>query len=173
MFNQSIRNFRHLTDALNKGYCVDLIFFDFARAFDKVSHPKLIQKLEAYGIDKVLVRLIKTFLTDRKQRVMIGDNYSEWEEVTSSVSQGSVLGPLLFTIFKNDLPDKVKNPCKFYADDCKLLGKIEKDGDLQGIQEDINSLQSWSKTWQMSFNYEKCKVMHFGRNYAEHEYILE
>ena len=76
-------------------------------------------------------------------------------------------------IFINDLPDKVKNPCKLFADDCKLLGKIEKDGDLQGIQEDINSLQSWSKTCQMSFNYEKCKVMHFGRNNAEHEYIME
>lgn len=70
-----------ITDALNKGSCVDLIFFDFARAFDKVSHPKLIQKLEAYAIDKVLVRLIKTFLTDRKQRVMTGDNYSEWEYI--------------------------------------------------------------------------------------------
>ena len=65
----------------------------------------------------------------------------------SSVPQGSVLRPLLSTIFINDLPDK-KNPCKFYEDDCKLLGKIEKDEDLQGIQEDINRLQFWSKTLQ-------------------------
>ena len=88
---------------------------------------------------------------------MIGNNYFEWEEVTSSVPQGSVLGPILFTIFINDQRDKVQNLCKLYADDFKLLRKIEKDEDLQGIQEDINSLQSWSKTWRMSLNYEKAK----------------
>ena len=150
-----------IMDALNKGACVDMIFFDFAKAFDKVSHTKSVQKLEAYGIDYVLVRWIKAFLTERKKRVMIGNNYSEWEEVISSVPQGAVLGPLLFTFFINDLPNKVKNPCKLSVED------------VHEIQENINRLQSWSKTWKMSFNYEKCKVMHFGRRNAEHEYIME
>ena len=110
-----------ITDAINKGLSVDLILLDFAKAFDKVSHAKLIKKLEAIGIDNILVRWIKAFLTERKQRVVIGDNYSEWEDVTSSVPQGSVLGPLLFTIFINDLPDIVKNQCKLYADDCQCV----------------------------------------------------
>jgi len=63
---------------------------------------------------------------------------------------------LLFTIFINDLPDKIKNECRFYADDSKLIGIIEKEEDAMYIQKDIDSMQSWAKTWQMSFNYDKC-----------------
>ena len=101
----------------------------FAKAFDKVSHEKLLLKLEAYGIDNILVRWVKGFLSNRRQRVVIGDNSSEWVEVTSSV-----LGPLLFTIFINDLPENIKNQCKLYADDCKLIGVIVNEGDLEQIQ---------------------------------------
>ena len=108
------------------------------------------------------MKWIKSFLTGRKQRILIGDNSSEWEYVTSSVSQDSVLGPLLFTIFINDLPDKIKNECKLYADDSKLIGVIEKEEDAIDIQKDIDSMQSWAKSRQVSFNYDKCKVMHFG-----------
>ena len=104
---------------------------------------------------------------------MIGDNSSEWVEVTSSVPQSSVLGPLIFTIFINDLPDHVKNKCKLYTDDCKLIGIIRESGDTISIQQDINELQNWAKTWQMSFNYEKCKVMHFGRKNTDNEYTMD
>ena len=124
---------------------VVLTLLDFAKAFDKVSHAKLIQKLKAYGIDDILVRWIESFLTGRKQRVLIGDNSSEWEDVTSSVPQGSVLGPLLFTIFINDLPDKIKNECRLYADDSKLIGVIEKEEDAIEIRKDIDSIQNWQK----------------------------
>ena len=79
----------------------------------------------------------RVFLTGRKQRVIIADNSSEWEDVTSSVPQGSVLGPLLFTIFINDLPDRVKNEWRLYADDSKLIGLIEKEEDVVGIQKDF------------------------------------
>ena len=82
-----------------------------------------------------------------------GDNSSEWEDVTSSVLHGSVLGPLLFTIFINDLPGKIKHECRLYADESKLIGVID-------TQRDFDSMQSWAKTWQMTFNYDKCKVMH-------------
>jgi methylaspartate ammonia-lyase len=84
-----------ITDAIKNGHSVDLVLLDFVKAFDKVSQAKLIQKLKAYGIDGLLVKWIESFLTGRKQRVLIGDNCSEWEweDVTSSVPQGSVLGP--------------------------------------------------------------------------------
>ena len=150
-----------------------MVLLDFAKAFDKVSHAKLIQKLEAYGINSILVKWIKAFLTGRKQRVLIGDNSSQWEDVTSSVPQGSVLGPLLFTIFINDLPGRIKNECRLYADDSKLIGIIKKEEDIVDIQRDINSMQDWAKTWQMSFNYDKCKVMHFGSKNVEQEYTIE
>jgi hypothetical protein len=162
-----------ITDAVNKGHSVDLILLDFAKAFDKVSHAKLIQKLEAYGVNNILVKWIESFLTGRKQRVIIGDNNSDWEDVTSSVPQGSVLGPLLFIIFINDLPDRVKNECRLYADDSKLIGVIEKDDDVVDIQKDIDSMQNWAQTWQMSFNYDKCKVMHFGKKNKENMYTME
>jgi hypothetical protein len=161
-----------ITDGLKNGHSVDLVLLDFAKAFDKVSHAKLIQKLKAYGIDDILVRWIESFLTGRKQRVLIGDNSSEWEDVTSSVPQGSVLGPLLFTIFINDLPDKIKNECRLYADDSKLIGVIENEEDAVEIQKDIDSMQKWAKTWQMSFNYDKCKVMHFGKKNREQTYTM-
>jgi ribonucleases P/MRP protein subunit RPP40 len=92
--------------------------------------------------------------------------------VTSSVPQGSVLGPLLFTIFIKDLPDKIKNECRLYADDSKLIGVIEKEEDAIEIQKDIDSMQNWAKTWQMSFNYDKCKVMHFGKKNREQTYTM-
>ena len=98
---------------------------------------------------------IKAFLNGRKQRVLIGDYSSDWEDVLSSVPQGSVLGPLLFIIFINDLPDRVKNECKLYADDSKLIGAIKKEEDVLNIQKDIDNMQNWANTWQMSFNYEK------------------
>ena len=120
-----------------------------------------------------MVRWVKGFLSNRRQRVVIGDNSSEWVEVTSSVPQGSVLGPLLFTIFINDLPENIKNQCKLYADDCKLIGVVEEEADLEQIQADIDSLQLWAKTWQMSFNYDKCKVMHFGKNNKERQYVMD
>jgi hypothetical protein len=142
-----------ITDALKRGNSVDLVLLEFAKAFDKVSHAKL--------------------LTGRKQRVVIGDNSSEWEDVTSSVPQGSVLGPLLFTVFINDLPDRVNNECRLYADDSKLIGVIENEEDVIRIQKDIDSMQSWAKTWQMSFNYDKCKVMHFGKQNRECTYKMD
>jgi len=93
-------------------------------------------------------------------------------DVTSSVPQGSVLGPLLFTIFINDLPDKVKNECRLYADDSKLIGVIEKDKDVIDIQKDIDNLQNRAKTWQIASNYDKYKVMHFGKK-KDYQYTMK
>ena len=119
------------------------------------------------------MKWIESFLTGRRQRVLIGEHSSEWEEVTSSVLQGSVLGPLLFTIFINDLSDIVKNECRLYADESKLIGLIEKEEDIEIIQKDTDSMQKWTKTWQISFNYDKFKVMHFGKKNKEYEYIMD
>ena len=91
----------------------------------------------------------------------------------SGVPQGSVLGPLLFIIFINDLPKLLKHLSKLFADDCKLIGIIKELGDEQELQRDIDKLQEWAKTWQMSFNYDKCKVIHFGKNNRENVYTMK
>ena len=162
-----------ITDAVNKGYSVDLILLDFSKAFDKMSHKKLIAKLRAYGIDEILVKWTKALLTERRQRVVIGDNQSDWKEVTSGVPQGSVIGPSDFTLFINDLPDKLTHIVKLYADDSKLIRIVKEDSDFATIQNDINKMQNWAKEWQMSFNYDKCKVMHFGNKNPKIEYHMK
>ena len=94
-----------------------MIFLDFSKAFDVVPHEELILKLESYGIEGNLLRWISAFLRDRRQRVVLGDSISDWMPVTSGVPQGSVLGPILFLIFINDMPEVIQSLVKLFADD--------------------------------------------------------
>jgi len=115
-----------LTGNMAKKLPVDVIFLDFAKAFDKVPHQRMLYKLKMYGIEGNLLDWIKGFLLNRFQRVILGDTQSNWLPVTSGVPQGSVLGPILFVIFINDLPDVIckENICKIYADDTKILSIV-------------------------------------------------
>ena len=91
----------------------------------------------------------------------------------SGIPQGSVLGPLLFIIFINDLPDEIKNNiCKLFADDCKLYCEILREGNDNLMQRDLTNLELWSKKWQLLFNIDKCKVMHVGRKNPQLSYSL-
>ena len=102
-----------------------------------------------------------------------GSNLRSNSEVTSGVPQGSVIGPSDFTLFINDLPDKLTHIVKLYADDSKLIGIVKEDSDFATIQNDINKMQNWAKEWQMSFNYGKCKVNHFGNKNPKIEYHMK
>ena len=161
-----------LTYSLAKGLGVDLILLDFAKAFDKVSHEFLIHKLRCYGISGKLLSWIKNFLFLRKQRVILGEGESDWSEVLSGVPQGSVLGPLLFIIYINDMPDKIKSNVLLYADDSKLISTIRDSRDNLSLQADIDHLINWSVTWKMSLNFEKCKTMHFGPSNPKFVYTM-
>ena len=152
-----------------------IVFLDFAKAFDKVNHQYLITKLANYGIEGKLLDWIKSFLKNRRQRVVMGESVSSWVPVSSGVPQGSVLGPLLFAIFINDLHEQIKSPCKMFADDTKIIGKIRPTHareDQTMIQDDINRIADWCEEWLMFLNTEKCKVMKVGKRTPMMRYTI-
>ena len=150
-----------LTHALDNGFLTVIILLDsYAKAFDTVPHEELILKLKAYGFSGHLLNWLIDFLSNRRQRVVQGESMSEWKKVESGVPQGSVLGPLLFLIFINDMPELVHHIVKLFADDSKLLAVIKQDSDMFFLQEDIDALVEWADEWRMRFNFKKCKAMH-------------
>jgi len=142
---------------------VDIVFVDFSKAFDKVPHHRLLLKLRGLGIKEPLIGWLEAFLSGRQQRVVLGENVSKWVNVTSGVPQGSVLGPTLFAAFVNDLPSNLSNTCKLYADDLKIIAKVESEADISSLQADLDTLSVWCWTWLMELNAEKCKVMSIGK----------
>ena len=130
---------------------------DFSKVFDKVPHVRLLHKLEFYGIRGTYFKWIKEFLTDRKQQVIIDNKFSTPSTVLSGVPQGSVLGPLLFQLFINDLPNGIESLVKLYADDVLIMRSITTSDDHQILQNDLIKLTHWSSIWQMPFNLTKCE----------------
>ena len=150
----------NLTDAYDKGLTTSAIFFDFAKAFDKVPHTPLIQKLSAYGISGQFLNWISSFLNGRTFQVKLGSTLSDLAPVSSGVPQGSVLGPILFLIYVNDLPDAIKSNVLFYADDLKVWNSI----DSSNLQRDVTSICDWSSVWNLPINPSKCLHMTFGKD---------
>jgi hypothetical protein len=169
---QLLDTLEHWTKMLDEGLAIDVVYLDFAKAFDSVPHRRLLAKLDSYGIRGKVLRWIAHFLIGRKQRVMINGTASEWGEVLSGVPQGSVLGPVLFICFINDMPEEVQSLIRIFADDTKIFAKVMTDDDQRKLQEDINALKSWSDRWQMKFNAGKCSVMHLGYHNSNREYQM-
>ena len=161
-----------VTKYVDQGHPVDAIYLDFSKAFDKVPHKRLIHKLEAHGITDNVSRWIEAWLTDRKQRVVLNGNYSEWAEVTSGVPQGSVLGPVLFLIYINDIDVNINSHILKFADDTKIFRISSTTNDTNELQQDLKTLLKWSEDWQMLFNADKCKSIHYGFNNKNHSYHM-
>ena len=130
---------------LNEKKRTDAILLDFCKAFDKVSHRHLKLKLEYYGIRNKVLKWISSFLQERTQRVVCGGYTSDSENVISGVPQGTVLGPLLFLIYINDLPECISSMCSLFADDCLIYRKIESERDIKILQNDFKNLELWAK----------------------------
>ena len=145
------------------GKVVDAIYFDFAKAFDTVPHQRLLSKLTSYGIGGSLLEWIKSFLFDRHQIVKVNGIESYSCMVKSGVPQGSVLGPLLFVIYINDLPESISSPSYLFADDTKVLREISSKEDAKRLQDDIDTLDAWSKKWLLRFHPDKCHVLTLGK----------
>ena len=154
---------------INDGESFDVIYLDFQKAFDSVPHERLLVKLRSYGIDGKVFLWIQDFLRGREQYVKVGEKSSETRDVTSGVPQGSILGPILFLIFINDLPECVNSICTIFADDTKNYNSSEKHDIMQS---DVSALQEWSNLWQLFFNSAKCKCMYYGKNNPRHEYFF-
>lgn len=154
----------YICESVDQGVDVDIVYLDFQKAFDKVPHQRLLYKLEAVGVKGELLNWIKNWLSDRKQRVVIQGETTVWKRVTSGVPQGSVLGPILFLIYVNDLDENIVNKLLKFADDTKLLGKVSTPEEIQQMKDDLHQISVWTEKWQMSCNLDKCKVMHIGKN---------
>ena len=139
-----------ITKALADDFSVDELIMDFAKSFDSVCIRRLCLKLECLGIRNKNLLWCQSFLTNRVQRVVVGEIFSDWENVESGVPQGSVLGPLLFVIFINDLLKKINNEGKLFADDTKILSIIKSESDNVKLQEDFNLLYNWSSDWKIT-----------------------
>ena len=157
---QLLSTIHQLAESLDKGLTSHAIFLDFSKAFDSVPHQRLLAKLDSIGIRGSILRWIKAFLTNRQQRVIINGASSDWTGVTSGVPQGTVLGPLLFLIYINDIVSNIRHSStSLFADDCALYRTINDANDCILLQEDLDAISNWSVKWQLCLNYSKCKVL--------------
>ncbi len=167
--DQLILAYNDITLWIDQGYIVDVILFDFCKAFDVVQHDILITKLHCLGIRGNLLDWIRDFLSGRTMRVIVNHQTSSSRHVLSGVPQGSVLGPLLFLFYVNFLNSNIVSPTKLFADDLKLYTKLKSDDHtglvncLNVCQNDINTLSAVSKSWGLSMNTSKCVVLRFHR----------
>jgi len=142
------------TGILDIGGDVDVVYLDLAKAFDSVPNNRLLLKLEYYGVKGTLLEWMKDFLIGRRQLVMVAGSRtgSHWAPVLSGVPQGSVLRPLLFISYINDMPETVSSFIYMYADDTKVVREVTTGRDCEELQADLDSIQHWSEKWQMKFN---------------------
>jgi hypothetical protein len=174
--SQLLRYVDLVSEALNDGDLVDSIYFDFQKAFDSVSHVRLLQKLKQFGFHPLTDAWISAFLSGRTQRVVFRGSFSPPVPVISGVPQGSVMGPFLFLLYVNDMDDSVCSRLLKFADDLKLFQRLPRSDPLhasQLLQNDIDALSSWSAANALHFNASKCTAMHFGRNNPGFAYSIE
>ena len=146
-------------EILNRKSQVDIAVLDFEKAFDKVAHHRLIKKLYSFNINYKVINWIQNFLKKRTQTVVVDGFSSGKESVTSGVPQGTVLGPMLFLIFIDDIVNNLNGTIRLFADDCLIYREITSEKDTDELQNDLNTLIKWSNKWQMKFNIKKCNIM--------------
>ncbi len=152
---------QNIISNLDSNFQTDIIYLDFSKAFDSVSHKLLILKLKSFGFCGSLLHWFDDYLTSRTQRVVVEGSCSDWLPVHSGVPQGSILGPLLFLFFINDMADAVSpdSTLALFADDSKVFRRVRSVHDSVQLQADLDSLLAWSKKWKLNFNVNKCKII--------------
>lgn len=150
-----------LHTALHMSICIDALFIDFSKAFDRVPHNRLMLKIRHLSLDQKTTAWIQEFLNNRSQSVKLNNYISHPTRVTSGVPQGSVLGPLLFLVYINDIASNISSSIRLFADDCVVYRKITCTDDVAELQQDLTRLGEWCSKWQMEINVEKTKHLMF------------
>ena len=174
--SQTITVCQDIADSLDIGVRVDAIVVDFSKAFDVVPHGRLLEKIADSGVDRRVVIWIKEFLLGRTQRVRIGEVTSDETRVTSGVPQGSVLGPLLFLAYINDIGRNIDSNIRLFADDCIIYRKIVTEADMTNLQRDLDRLGEWAVENSMKINPIKSKSISFTKarsNTGLNYYLLD
>ena len=156
---QLVEFFHDIAGNCHQGHQTDVLVMDFSKAFDKVGHTRLVNKLSNYGITGKTQNWIQNWLTGRRQRVVIDGDASDQVAVTSGVPQGSVLGPCLFLIYINDLTKELNSTVRLFADDTIAYITVDSNNDANQLQQDLDCLARWEEKWQMKFHPEKCQVL--------------
>ncbi len=150
--------------ALDEGKEVRVVFCDISKAFDRVWHKGLLRKLESIGIRGSLLSWVKNYLSERKQRVVINNSTSSWRDINAGVPQGSILGPLLFIVFINDILTDINSTIKLFADDTSLYLIVDDPQETaQTLNDDLVKLHAWSTKWLVNFNPQKTETMTISR----------
>lgn len=160
---QLVNTVDHLAHSINYRNQTDLLILDFSKAFDKVAHKRLLLKLDYYGIRGLASAWIQSWLIGRTQQVVLEGHHSEKSIVNSGVPQGTVLGPLCFLLYINDMGNNISSNLKLFADDTLLYGLVHDANDAISLQQDLDRLVSWAQIWQMEFHPSKCYVLRICR----------
>ena len=154
--SELLDHYTEIVNSFNEGSDTDAIFLDFAKAFDKVDHDVLLRKLQNLGITGELHNWIRSFLTNRVQKVTVDGFHSRLVAVLSGVPQGTVLGPILFLIYINDINEHIQHSSlRSFADDTRILKRIEGHADMHKLQRDLNNVIEWSRINNMVLHEKK------------------
>ena len=175
--NQLLAITHEIYKSFDEGFEVRAVFLDISNAFDKVWHEGLLLKLNQNDISGNLLKLLCDFLSCRKQRVVLNGQHSSWDNVTTGVPQGSILGPLLFLIYVNDLPNNLSSNCKLFADDTSLFSVVNNiHTSATTSSEDLNAITNWAFQWKMIFSPDFSKQAQeviFGRNISKTKKLVK
>ena len=149
---------RHAWEAISDGYQTDTIYTDYSAAFQSVKHALIIHKLQkSFHLQGTALKWFVSYLSDRRQRVIVNGKTSDWKPVASGVPEGAILASLIFSMYINDLPQHIQSHCLMYADDVKIFRKIQSPSDGKLLQDDLASLERWSVRWGLKLNPQKCR----------------